>query len=320
MAANLPVNVYAAYLSEAAPGRQRAHVRAVANLYQTVLEVERDGDRLQELFALYIGLGLPAYVGQLGLPGGDDDFLAAGRRLEGRSCASPVGLTAAEWQIAGRKIWNWGEKNQHIRDASVLAKELLAEADVASLIPRMKALPAQKVAILGHSFTMDLHWSSPSAFVPIVTAMFAVENPKVEFRQFQGGGLTSSRAYKNFYRDALAWRPDTVLLVVLNRTDEDLEDLRRMGEGFRAAGARVFTFDDIHDPDAVDPVRLAKEGAMARSAGITVVEVGRVLAASLDRGRFLCLDKIHMTEPYHRLMAKEWLKLLVGARGATLGD
>jgi hypothetical protein len=26
-----------------------------------------------------------------------------------------------------------------------------------------------------------------------------------------------------------------------------------------------------------------------------------------------------MTEPYHRLMAKEWLKLLAGARGAVLG-
>jgi hypothetical protein len=24
-----------------------------------------------------------------------------------------------------------------------------------------------------------------------------------------------------------------------------------------------------------------------------------------------------MTEPYHRLMAKEWLKFLAGARGAT---
>ena len=31
-------------------------IRAVASLYQTVLEVERDGDRLQEEFAFYIGL------------------------------------------------------------------------------------------------------------------------------------------------------------------------------------------------------------------------------------------------------------------------
>jgi hypothetical protein len=316
---NLPVSVFTAYLTEHAHGRPRGQVHAVANLYQTVLEVERDGDRLQELFRFYIGLGLPVYVGQFGLPGGDDDLLAVGRSLEGRSCASPVGLTAAEWQIAGRKIWNWGEKNQHIRDASVLAKELLAEPDVAALVPRMKAMPAQRVAVIGHSFTMDLHWSSPSAFVPIVTAMFARENPKVEFRQFQGGGLTSSRAYKNFYADALAWKPDAVLLVVLNRTDQDLADLRTMGQGFIAAGARVFVFDDVHDPDAADPAKQRQEWAAARESGIAVVEVSTVLAASPDRARFFCLDKVHMTEPYHRLMAKEWLKLLVGARAPALG-
>ena len=317
---NLPVNVLTAYLAGRAKGRPRADVRAVANLYQTVLEVERDGDRLQELFRFYIGLGLPVYVGQFGFPGSDDDFLTVGRSLEGKGCASPVGLLAAEWQIAGRKIWNWGEKNQHIRDANVVAKELLAEPDVAALVLRMKAMAAQRIAVIGHSFTMDLHWSSPSAFVPFVTAMFAVANPKVEFRQFQGGGLTSSRAYKTFYADALAGKPDTVLLVVLNRTDQDLADLRTMGRGFRAAGARVFVFDDVHDPDAADPAKLEKEWAAARESGIAVVEVGKVLAASPDRPRFFCLDKIHMTEPYHRLMAKEWLKLLVGARGPSLGD
>jgi len=41
--------------------------------------------------------------------------------------------------------------------------------------------------------------------------------------------------------------------------------------------------------------------------------VSPTLAASPNRGRFLCLDHIHMTEPYHRLMAKEWLKIIVGA-------
>ena len=183
----------------------------------------------------------------------------------------------------------------------------------------MKAMPAQRIAVIGHSFTMDLHWSSPSAFVPFVTAMFAMENPGVEFRQFAGGGLTSSRAFRNFYADALAFKPDVVLLVVLNRTDLDLANLRSMGQGFAAAGARVFVFDDVHDPDAADPAQLQKEWTAAREGGITVVQVGQVLAASPDRERFFCLDKIHMTEPYHRLMAKEWLKLLVGARAPALG-
>jgi hypothetical protein len=316
----LPVSVFTAYLAPKARDRPPAHVRAIANLYQTVLEVERDGDRLQELFAFYIALGLPVYVGQLGLPGGDEDFLAVGGELSGKTCAAPVGTTAAEWQIAGRKIWNWGEKNQHIRDAKVLADELLQEPEVAALLPRMKALPAQKVAVIGHSFTMDLHWSSPSSFVPIVTAMFARENPKVTFRLFQAGGLTSSRAQRNFYREALDWKPDRVLLVVMNRTPEDLEAFRAMGQGFAAAGATVYTFDDVHDPESSKPESVRAEIETARAAGMNVIEVGKLLAESPLRARFLCLDGIHMTEPYHRLMAREWLKTLLAPSPSGAGS
>ncbi len=196
MPANLPVNVFTAYLRENSPHHRNEEIRSIANLYQTVLEVERDGDRLQDLYAFYIALGLPVYIGQLGLPGSDEDFLAAGRLLEGRACASPMGLSAADWQIAGREIWNWGEKNLHVRDAQVLADELLAEPDVRALEPKMKALPPQAF------FHMDLHWASPSAFVPIVTAMFARENSSVQFRQFQSGGYESE---PNLSRVAEPW-------------------------------------------------------------------------------------------------------------------
>ena len=293
-------------------------LRAIASLFQTNLEVERDGDRLQELFAFYAGLGLPVYLGQLGLPGSDADFLAMGRELEGKSCASPVGTTAAEWQIAGRKNWNWGEKNLGIRDDKVLAAELLAEPDVKVLIPRIQALPAQRIAVIGHSFTMQLHWSTPGAFVPVVTAIFARENPRVEFRQFQGGGLTSTRAMNRFYADVLAWKPQQVLLVVINRTDEDLENFRRLGRGLAEAGAKVLSFDDVHDPKGTANGLRDRELAVARETGMTLIEVSPLLAIAPDRERFVCLDGIHMTEPYHRLMAKEWLKLLVGARDASL--
>jgi len=315
----LPVNVFTRDLTRRAPGRSRAEIRAIANLHQTVLEIDRDGDRLQELFAFYIDLGLPVYEGQLGLPGSDADLLALGRELEGDCCVSPVGTTAAEWQIAGRKIWNWGEKKLGVRDARVLADELLGEPDLAALIPRLQTLPPRKIAVIGHSFTMDLHWSSPSAFVPIVTAMLARENPGVELRQFQAGGLTGSRAHRRFYDDALAWKPDTVLFVVMNRTDEDIESFRTMGRGFVEAGAAVYTFDDIREPEAARPGDPKTDAAAAREAGMTVVEVGALIASSPDRDRFVCLDGIHMTEPYHRLLAREWLKLLVGAREASLG-
>jgi hypothetical protein len=317
LADTLPVNVFTRWLAERTKA-PAAHVRAVASLFQTNLEVERDGDRLQELFAFYTGLGLPVYLGQLGLPGTDEAFLAMGRDLEGRTCASPLGTTAAEWQIAGRKNWNWGEKKLGIRDDKVLARELLAEPEVKALVPQIRALGARKVAVIGHSFTMQLHWSTPGAFVPIVTAIFAAENPKVEFRQFQAGGLTATRALDRFYADALAGKPDIVLFVVANRTPADLEAFRKMGRGFVAAGATVYAFDNIRLPASARPGDPAMDAAAAREAGMAVVEVEQLLLSAPDHDRFLCLDRIHMTEPYHRLMAREWLKLLVGARGAAL--
>jgi hypothetical protein len=51
---------------------------------------------------------------------------------------------------------------------------------------------------------------------------------------------------------------------------------------------------------------------VATLAGIEIVKVSPILTASADRDRFSCLDYIHMTEPFHRLMAKQWLKVIVG--------
>ena len=136
----LPVNVFTQYLQVKAPTEPPDNIRSVANLYQTVLELERDGTVLQDMYRFYIALKLPVYVGQLGLPGSDADFLAAARDLYGKSCASPVDLSVPAWQIAGRKIWNWGEKNLHIKDANTMATELLADPQVVPLIPAMKVL------------------------------------------------------------------------------------------------------------------------------------------------------------------------------------
>ena len=309
-----PVNVFSSYLRQNTKANE-VKIRAVASLYQTVLEVERDGDRLQEEYAFYIELGLPVYVGQFNLPGTDADLLAVGRKLEGQSCEAPVGTTAAEWQIAGRKIWNWGEKNLHIRDGRVVAAELLKEPEVQSIQTRLRSLPAQKIAVVGHSFTMGLHWSSPSSFVPIVIDVFRRENPSVEFKQFAAGGLTASRAQKRFYQDLLAWKPDKVLFVVMTRTDEDYAALVQMGQGLHAAGIKAYMFDEVHDPAAVTPGTVERARKSAEESGITVIEVGKILANSPDRPKFICLDGIHMTEPYHRLLAKEWLKYLANAGG-----
>jgi len=313
-----PVNVITDYLQAKKEGT-RIQIHAIANLFQTVLEIDRDGDLLQDEFQLYISLGVPVFLGQLELEGSDEAFLETGRELSARTCPSPFDTTAEAWQIAARKVWNWGEKKLHLRDEWVIARELLRAPDIDALTPSMKAMPAQRIAVIGHSFTMGAHWSSPSSFIPIVSAMFEIENPKVVFRQFYAGGLTASRAYQEFYKDVLKWKPDKVLLVVLMRRNEDYEALKLMGEGFRNAGSQCYVFDNILDPEASTPEFASRFASAARSAGFTVIEVGRVLSNAPDRDHFVCLDGIHMTEPYHRLMAREWLKFIVGARPAAIG-
>ena len=96
----------------------------------------------------------------------------------------------------------------------------------------------------------------------------------------------------------------------MTRTDEDYESLKAMGESLRDAEIKAYMFDEVHDPAAVTPGTVERARAAAESAGIEVIEVGNILANAPDRSKFICLDGVHMTEPYHRLMAKEWLKYL----------
>ncbi len=308
----LPVNVFTQYLQAKAPTQPRENIRSVANLYQTVLELERDGTVLQDMYRFYIALKLPVYVGQLGLPGSDADFLAAARELYGKSCASPVDLSVPAWQIAGRKVWNWGEKNLHVRDVNTMATEMLADPQVVPLIPAMKAMKAERIAVIGDSYTMDEHWSTPSSFPPIVTAMFARENPRVQFRQWSHGGLGFARAYRNYYADVVAWKPNLVLLVVENHTPEDMAAMKAMIQGFRAAGIRVLRFDDVEWTDAeLDPARIRQVTLMAKQDGAETVPSRAILNATPGHDSFPAMDGIHKTEPYHRIMAILWLKAIL---------
>ncbi|MEO6830235.1 MAG: hypothetical protein ABI164_10545 [Acidobacteriaceae bacterium] len=308
----LPVNVFSRYLQAKAPSQTPENIRSVANMYQTVLEVDRDGTVLQDLYRFYIALKLPVYVGQLGLPGSDADFLTAARELFGQSCASPIDTSVPAWQIAGRKIWNWGEKNLHIRDVNTMAAEMLRDPQVVPLIPAMQAMKAEKIAVIGDSYTMDAHWSTPSSFPPIVTAMFARENPRVQFRQWSHGGLRFARAYRNYYADALAWNPNLVLLVVENDTPEDMTAMKTMIEGLRAAGAHVLMFDDVEWPDADQaPAHVRQVMMEAKKDGAEIIPSRAILDASPDHASFPSMDGIHKTEPYHRIMAILWLKAIL---------
>jgi hypothetical protein len=221
---------------------------------------------------------------------------------------------------------------------------MLAEPEMQPLIPLMRKMPPQKVAIIGHSFTMEIHWSSPASFVQIVAAILTAQNSSIQFRQFQAGGLTAARALydfipepeasagnryriwatpsipRTFFDQTVAWKPDQVLLVVGARSEEDLAAVKLMGEGFIREGIRPFIFDNIGDATSRNPAMLDQFNQAALSAGFSIIEVKALLDADPGYAQFLCLDDIHMKEPYHRLMAKEWLKFLIGARALRLGE
>jgi hypothetical protein len=317
----LPVNVLIVWFKDKAPKGTDLQVKALASLLQMMLDVDRDGDVLQDMYHLYHALGLPVHMGEVGITAaGDEELLVVGKELSPKMCACPFSTSPAVMQMMGRKMHNWGQRHTGERDKTVLARELLAEGDVKGLIPRIQKMPPQKIAVIGHSFTMDVHWASPSAFVPITSEIFKAVNSKVEVRQWQAGGLTASRAYtrEKFYEQALAWKPNRVLLVVAERGKEDEDAMKEMVLGFNKAGVEVMVFDRLWPPKPKSAPASEPLPETPAPTGIHVIEVGRILGESPDRDKFVALDGIHMTEPWHRLMAKEWLQYLVGARKEKL--
>lgn len=316
----LPVNVLAACFAEKTKAPALS-CRAGASLLQMMLDVDRDGDMLQQMYAIYVALGLPVHTEQLGLPQrSDEEFLALAQVLSPRICQSPVDVTPPALRMMFRKMWNWGHRHTGERTARTLADELMAEADIKAVLPRLAAQPARKVAVIGHSFTMDVNWSTPSSFVPIVMEIAKQDKARLKFRLWQGGGLNPARAdCRRFAIEAAAWRPDVVLIVVATRGPQDVQALGEMVSALAKAGAEVVMFDTLRldDPGVGTPAAALAD--LAAKGGLKLLEIAPLLAADPQRDKFVCLDGIHMTEPYHRLLAKEWLKYLAGARQAKLG-
>ena len=312
--ASLPVNVIADYLGRQ-PQVTVLQARALASLVQMMLDTERDGDRLHDLFGLYVKLGLPVHTAQIGLSAcTDDEFMDVTRRLLPSFSQAPFDTAESTVRMHFRKLWNWGHRHTGERDRRTVARELLQEPDVQALLPRMRTLPAQRIAVIGHSFTMEVHWQAPSAFVPLARELLAGANAGLETRQWSHGGLSLSHPVaETYFQEALAWKPDRVLFVVAFYRDEDYAALERMTAGFRAAGVREVAIFDHLRATRHNTVYEESENAMrkvAQRAGLTIVETRRVLDAAPNMDLFPTLDGIHMTEPYHRLMAVLWLRFL----------
>jgi hypothetical protein len=305
----LPVNVFTTHVAKRTEV-PATEVRSVASLYQLLLEVERDGDVLQDALAFLIGAGFPVYGGQIGLSEATvvDESLAT--ELADAGCAAPFATDAGAWRIAGRKVWNWGEKHLGIRNAATVATELDAVPAVRTTLARLTQAMPTRVAVIGHSFTIGNHWASPGSFTTIAAALLERAHAPIQTRHYSAGGLRATRAWRRFGREALDWRPDVALLVVAVRDDDDVSALGSMIGALREAGARVLMFDELGDPTERDESMRARRLDKARAAGARIVPIANRLASAPDRAAFLSLDGIHMTEPYHRLVATAWLEAL----------
>ena len=177
---------------------------------------------------------------------------------------------------------------------------------------RAHTLPTQKIAIIGHSYTMEIHWATPGSFVPVVTEMMKAANPKIQFKYFQQGGMDAVTAQQKFYAEALNWHPDLVLFVVLNEGAANRQALKTMVDGFSAAGTKCVMFDSLWPADW--DLAPKKTDPVLSTTKLNIIEVKPLLMASAQKDNFLCLDGVHMQEPWHLLMAREWFKYLAGTR------
>jgi hypothetical protein len=291
-------------------------LRAVAHLHQIALETNRDGNVLQQTYTFLHGLGLPIDLDEIAIPHSASDLTGLAHTLGTGTCAAPYEVTRAAWRITLQKILNWGLKHRGIRDTAVVTREILATPAVQALAPHIASLPAQNIVIIGHSFTMPEHWSSPSSFAALTIEALRTLNPEIHVTRFSQGGLSAADAQSQYYDQALALAPQRIYLAVTTLTAADRAALALMIRGFRGAHIETLLFDavDIHDPYNHNPAVATAAVRTARDAGATIVPVQSAyedLTSGLTR-RHLSLDGVHMTEPYHRFMTLRFLSHLVG--------
>lgn len=315
----LPVMVVSEYLHRKVPGADVGKVRSLAVLYQMTLEEARDGDDLQLLLAICSGLGLAVCLDDIGLYVNSEELDDMARELAERSCECPFDASEKGWRLGLEKIKYWGEKFSGRITAGTYADELLQGA-AAGLLECVRWLGPANVCVFGHSFSMQVHWSSHGTFPCIAAAVFERENPSVKWSWVSQGGLRAGRALEKYLNTVLDSRPDITLLVMNVMDDKDFDALGTIVESLVSAGGRVIMPDKLAyrghyiGDDRPDVVELVEK------LGGEVMRVGRILDEHPERESFVCLDGLHMGPGYHKLMALKLLEHLCQNKksGATL--
>ncbi|HUW55124.1 MAG TPA: hypothetical protein VMZ92_00665 [Planctomycetota bacterium] len=319
----LPVSVARRFFTAKAPDAPPEQRLALANLVQVCFENDRESKVPQRMFRVYEGLGVLRGPADFGVPDDNTRFLEEGTKLAAETCQAPYATDAKAWQLQLRKVQNLSLIHRGIATEKTLATELLATGEVKTLLPRIRTMPAQHIVVIGHSYTVNAGWTTPGVFNYIVEEIFKRENPSVAFKHLTTGGLRATKARDLFLAKALLFKPNRVLLCVGMGSEEDCEAMNEMVLAFRKVGAEVTTFDRmVHTIPRDRPPRprpyLDTWLPKLAQAGLVTIELGQLLDAHPEKDTFLSLDGSHMRGNYHKFVAAEWLKYLVGARGARL--
>ena len=310
----LPVSQVAALLRARAPQAELAGIRALASLYQLVLEVERDGTVLPAMFKNYIALKLPVFLDEIGLAYDTADFIAMAELLAASCCAAPVDVSLRSWQLASRKIKNLGERHAGKVTAEHYADELAGWPEVAACADVVRKWAPRRFTVLGHSFTMSAHWASHASFTDMAFTLMARWNPNFTVTRVHAGSMTPRKAVELKLVDrALESKPTDTIIVMVVDTGEHRQILQDIIRRLRGIGSRVYFFDAL----SADGYPLSRYPTAvpeaARQAGASIVEVKKTLENHPWRSQFLCLDECHMDPPYHKVMAAEFIKFLTRA-------
>lgn len=284
-------------------------VLPTANLFQMTLEIDRDGDVLQELIEFYLGLRIPLPVEKIGASEEQRQqrYLELGGKMAAETCPSPFSTNAASWQITGMKLVHWVGKKTGSCDHRTIAAEIMPQPDVQALLPELKKLPAQRIAVVGHSYTMMVQWSTPAPFTWIAKAVLEQVNPGVSFVHFGGGSMSPATASR-LYRDiVLEYKPAQVYFYLVVISEQDVADLALLVRTFANAGIACSAFTQRYAKDYQNVDCLKQVAALVP---LRIVDIEGTLQSSFPNKDFISLDGIHPIELYHRLAAVELLKAI----------
>lgn len=318
-----PVSAALVELSQRASA-PRSHVKAITHLLQILLEVDRDGDALQDTMAFYNDLGLPVTLSQIGISPDRTTIRPLAQKLASQSLiAAPYAITPRAWRLALTKLEAFGLKvSAHKNPALEMADSILkrsapnesrADAALASLAGR---IPYQRLVIVGHSYTRPEHWSAPTSFAEILSATLKKLSPTAQVVRFSQGGLTTGEIANQYLLNILDEEPQAVIIAAAALTGDDIAGLEHTIKALNSAKIKVFVLDATSVWSPYDHHRHHAEAAIkkAQEFGAQVIAV----QASIDErtaevsGYDLSLDRVHMAGPYHMHLAELTLRGLAG--------